>query len=166
MIEQMQQYYQDEKAGAFIAFIAAAILLIAGGVIWFKFNDNPLSKGIAVGFIAIAILLEIGGIVTTNYNNQKLADLQEIKIEDPNSLRQSELERMEKVMNGTFRNAFIAFAVLMILALVIIIFTKNYFWKGIGISFMILVALLIISDSFSMKRNKEYQEAITDFIVR
>jgi phosphatidylserine synthase len=160
MIALIQQYYIDERNGAIPAFIAAFIFLILGCICLFKFSANPLSKGMGTGFLIMVALLITLGISSTIFNNNKLAHLKTIQTQSEQSLQQSEIQRMDKVMNITFKYAFITFAVLMAAGLCIILFVKNEYWKGMGIALMALVLLAIISDSFSMQRNGRYQQEI------
>ncbi|WP_429933924.1 hypothetical protein [Chryseobacterium sp. MIQD13] len=166
MIEYIHQYYSDEKQGAVYALIASVVLLISGIFIWLKFSDNQMSKGIAVGFLVISMLLLGGAISTISYNNRKLAAVENLKDKSEAELQRDEVQRMDKVMNVTFRYAFISFAVLMGVAVLMIIILPNEFWKGISISLMILVCLLIISDSFSKQRNQIYFDMISKSIFK
>ncbi len=167
ILEHIRQYYIDEKQGVIYATITGFIFLLVSAFIWLKFSENPLSKGIATGFFFIAVLLLVISVSSSIYNNKKIAAISQLYAQSrsspqqsESSLQQSEIARMEKVMNVTFKYAFISFSALMLLALAIILFSNNYYWKGIGISLMLLTALLIISDSFSMQRNKAYQQTI------
>ncbi len=160
MLEHIRQYYTDEKGGALYAVIAGFLFILISTFLWLRFSENPLSKGIATGFIFIGALLLVMSVATSVYNNKKIEGTKELRSASDLSLQQSEISRMEKVMNVTFKYAFISFTLLMLVALSIILVSKNYYWKGIGISLMLLVALTIISDSFSMQRNKAYQQKI------
>jgi len=165
MIELILQYYTDEKNGFIPALVAAILFLILGSLLFFKFSGNALAKGMGTGFLVVAALLFVMAVSTSYYNNNKIKSVRELNTHSETALRQSEITRMDKVMNVTFRYAFISFAVLMIIALSIILFTKSEFWKGIGISLMILVALAIIFDSFNMQRNRGYQQQVTMFNI-
>jgi 4-amino-4-deoxy-L-arabinose transferase-like glycosyltransferase len=163
LLEQIRQYYADEKSGAVYALAAGFIFLSVSAWLWLRFSSNQLSRGLATGFIFAGVLLLVMGIGSIFYNNNKIKGTEKMQAVSERSLQQSEILRMDKVMNVTFHYAFIVFAILMVLALIIILFGRNEYWKGIGIVLMLLVAMVIISDSFSMQRNKAYQQKISMF---
>lgn len=161
MLDHIRQYYLDEKSNAIPAFIAAAVMLLLGLLLFFKYGSNAVAKGMGTGFLVVAVLGLVMGFSATAFNNKKLAELETRTTTNDQELRTSELQRMDKVMNVTFRYAFIAFGVLMMAAMLLIIFTKSDYWRGIGIGLMVLVALAVVFDSFNMKRNREYAATIT-----
>lgn len=162
MINYMRQYYLDERSGALYALLAGIIYLAAGLWLWNTFAGNALSRGMATGFLVSSVLLLALSVGSYFYNSNKLAFTEARRGEPEQVLQQEELARMDKVMRVTFPNAFRTFAALMVAALVIIIFTRSEYWKGVGIALMLLTALLIISDSFSQQRNQTYQQQVTD----
>ncbi len=162
MINYMRQYYLDERSGALYAVLAGIVYLVAGLWLWNAFAGNALSRGMATGFLFSSALLLALSAGSYFYNSNKLALTEARSGEQERVLQQEELARMDKVMRVTFPNAFRTFAVLMVAALAIIVFTRGEYWKGIGIALMLLTALLIISDSFSQQRNRAYQQQVTD----
>jgi hypothetical protein len=163
MLHHIRQYYLDEKGNAVPVFIAAAICLLIGGLLMFKYSGNALAKGMGTGFLIIAVLMLGLGVSSILFNNTKLAALTERAATSEHDLRESELQRMDKVMDGTFRYAFITFGVLMMVAMGVIIGTKSDHWRGLGIALMVLVALAVVFDSFNLRRNREYQATIQAF---
>ena len=72
---------------------------------------------------------------------------------------------MEKVMNVTFRYAFIAFATITTILIWITVFTKSYYWKGFSIAFILLVLILLIFDTYNSKRNAAYFELVKEYKI-
>lgn len=165
MHDLIRQYYLGERAIAQPAFIVAgAVLLIA--LLCLKNAANPVAKGMGTGLLIVCALLVTVGVSAMIYNGKKLETLPEPTTTTEAALQQTELDRMDKVMNVTFRSAFITFTVLMLAAMLVILLTKNDYWRGMAIALMILVALATIGDSFNARRCGLYLEAVKAYEVR
>lgn len=162
MINYMRQYYLDERSGALYALLAGIVYLVAGMWLWNTFAGNALSRGMATGFLFSSVLLLALSVGSYFYNSNKLALIEARSGEPEGVLQQEEMARMDKVMRVTFPNAFRTFAVLIALALGVVLFVKNEYWRGVGIALMLLTMLLIISDSFSEQRNRIYQQRVKE----
>ncbi|RQO30823.1 hypothetical protein DBR32_08870 [Taibaiella sp. KBW10] len=158
MLERMHQYYIDEKSVFAYALGAGILFLLIGFCLWQKFSINPISKGLGTGLLIAGLLLVVGSFSTRYYNEKKISELSVHKGVNEIQLRQSEIQRMDKVMNQTFKYAFITFTVLIISLVLFIVFSKSYYWKGFSMAMMLLVVLLLISDTYSAQRNAAYQE--------
>ena len=155
----MRQYYLGERGIALPAFIAAgAVLLIA--LLCFKNAANPVAKGMGTGLLIVCALLITLATSALLVNGKMLATLPDPATTNERALQQSELQRMDKVMNVTFHYAFIAFVVLMLGAMLAILLTKNDYWRGMAIALMVLVALATVADSFNARRCRLYVEAV------
>lgn len=67
---------------------------------------------------------------------------------------------MEKVMNVSFKYAFISFFVLIILLTGAMLFSRSYYWKGMSLAFILFVLVLAIADTYNSKRNQEYLQTL------
>ncbi len=81
-------------------------------------------------------------------------------------LQQSEIGRMEKVMNVSFRYAFLGFACFITILAWLMVAIPSYFWKGFFIGLLFLVLLILIADTYNSKRNDEYLESLKTYFER
>lgn len=160
MIQQILNYYHDEKHGSVIAVVAGIILFLSAALIWKLFSENPIAKGLSTGFFTTGSLVLIIGISGVFYNNGKIRSVELLKDQKEQSLQQNEITRMDKVMNKTFKYAFITFGILMAAAMALTLITTSWYWKGLGIALIFFIALITLSDTFSMHRNGNYLETI------
>lgn len=160
MLEHIRQYYIDEKGLSIPAFAAAATVLALAAFLLVKHAAHPLARGMGTGLVVAGVLLTVAGFSARNFNEKKLKELTARVAVPELELQQSEVARMDKVMNVTFRYAFIAFVVLMLAAMLWIMLTKSAYWRGMGVALMILVALATIGDSFNAYRNARYLDTV------
>lgn len=160
MIQSIRQYYIDEQSGAVRALLVAILVLTIALLLRLKFRTHPFVKGLTTGLLVVSILLLGLGMGSFVYNNRRIANTAKLPRQSEQVLQKQELARMGRVINVTFPAAFLAFAVLLLVALLVIRLAANPYWKGIGSALLLLVILLIISDSFSWQRNKAYGQKI------
>lgn len=160
MIYSIRHYYSDEKWGAIMAFVVALLVLTIALRLRLKSRTDPFVRGLTTGLLVVSILLLGLGTGSFVYNTQQITATATRIRQSEHMLQQQELVRMERVMNVTFPAAFLAFAILLLVALLVIRFAGNAYWKGMGSALLLLVILLIISDSYSWRRNKAYQQKI------
>lgn len=163
MIELLRQYYLDEKGISGPAFIAATLSILLAALLLLRYSTHPVAKGMGTGLIGVGVLLFVIAFSARVFNQRKLDELGSRAFVPELELQQSEVARMEKVMNMTFRYAFVSFAAIMLAAMVWILLTKSPYWRGMGIAVMILVALATIGDSFNAYRNARYLETVRAF---
>ncbi|VXD14584.1 hypothetical protein [Marinoscillum sp. 108] len=99
MIEEIHNYYTAEKAGVPYVVLAGILLVGAGILILFKASAHPISKGIATGFLISGGLLIVIILSNKYYNDMMIKELPNRIDETELELQQSEIGRMEKVMN-------------------------------------------------------------------
>lgn len=162
MLQHIYQYYTDEKSGFAYALSAGIIFLLIGLLFWMKFSANPISKGLGTGLAIAGAILIIGSFSTQYYNNKQIQSLSQRRTETELQLQQSEMQRMDKVMNVTFRYAFITFGVLITSLILIVIISKSCYWKGFCFAFIFLVLFVLIADTYNSKRNAEYFKIVKE----
>jgi len=90
------------------------------------------------------------------YNIKMIDSLSNRKLEQTEQLKKTEINRMEKVMNVSFKYAFISFFVLIIFFTGAMLFSRSYYWIGMSLAFVLFVLIFAIADTYNSKRNKEY----------
>ena len=163
MIELLRQYYLDEKGISGPAFTAAILSLLLAVLLLLRHSAHPVAKGMGTGLIGVGVLLFVIAFTARTFNQRKLDELGSRTSVPELELQQSEVTRMEKVMNVAFRYAFVSFAAIMLAAMVWILLTNSAYWRGIAIAVMILAALATIGDSFNAYRNARYLDAVRAF---
>jgi|GEM_PF-1466135 len=166
MIEEIHNYYTAEKAGVPYVVLAGILLVGAGILILFKASAHPISKGIATGFLISGGLLIVIILSNKYYNDMMIKELPNRIDETELELQQSEIGRMEKVMNVSFRYAFLGFACFITILAWLMVAIPSYFWKGFFIGLLFLVLLILISDTYNSKRNDEYLESLKTYFER
>lgn len=166
MIEEIHNYYTAEKAGVPYVVLAGIFLVGAGILILFKASAHPISKGLATGLLISGVLLIVIILSNRYYNDRMIKKLPNRIDETELELQQSEIQRMEKVMNVSFRYAFLGFAGFITILAWLMVGTPSYFWKGFFIGLLFLVLPILIADTYNSKRNKEYLESVKTYLER
>lgn len=130
MIEEIHNYYTAEKAGVLYVVFTGILIACAGLLILIKASTHPVSKGLATGLLISGVLLIIIILSNKYYNDLKLKELPNRRLETEEELQRSEMLRIDKVLNISFRYAFLGFAVCLTFLVWIIIISQSYFWKG------------------------------------
>jgi hypothetical protein len=160
MLQYIQQYYLAEKNTALAGIITGALFLFISFALWKFIPLSPLTKGLAVGLLVTGSL---NLAMTISYRlvvNQKIIKLGQLEKVADTELQQEEVSRMEKVFSTSFKIALYVDAALILVGILIVMSDSVLFWKGIGLSLMILGTSAFIGEGFSMQKNQAYQQKI------
>ncbi|WP_200974826.1 hypothetical protein [Echinicola sp. 20G] len=160
MVEEIHNYYTAEKVGIPYVVLTGILLVVAAILILFKASAHPLSKGLSTGLLISGVLLIIIILSNKYYNDRMIKKLPDRIHETESELQQSEIQRMEKVMNISFRYSFLGFAGFITILTWLMVITSSYFWKGFFIGLLFLVLPILIADTYNSKRNKEYLDSL------
>ncbi len=120
------------------------------------------------GFMwGLVVPLAIAGVMATTvgpffaFHNDRLAeDIAARFAEDPGALAADEGERMRKV-NANWPRLKLVWAVITIVALSLLLLSRQPWASGLGLALMILVAALFCIDVFGERRALPYAEALS-----
>ena len=162
MIEHIQNYYISERNGSAMATTAGVIFLIISFLLW-RFSDaGSISKGIAYSLLGAGLFFTVAGIAVLIHNRNKITEVRSIKAPADTSLQQSEIKRMNKVINSSYIIPLIIFSALLIIGLLLILLTRQEVWKGVAIGLLITGTLGHSTEAFSMKNNNAYLTKIKE----
>lgn len=99
ILELIHQYYTAEKSAAEYTISVGIVFVVIGFIFWQFLLENQISKGLGLGLMIAGVLLT--GILLANrqYNIKMINSLSKRKLLNNEQLKQTEIKRMEKVMN-------------------------------------------------------------------
>lgn len=160
MLDLIYQYYTAEKSAAEYTIPVGIVFVVIGFLFWQFLSENQISKGLGLGLMIAGVLIISILLANRQYNIKMIDGLSNRKLEQTEQLKQTEINRMEKVMNVSFKYAFISFFVLIILLTGAMLFSRSYYWKGMSLAFLLFVLVLAIADTYNSKRNQEYLQTL------
>ncbi|MEO5601037.1 MAG: hypothetical protein ABIR06_08925 [Cyclobacteriaceae bacterium] len=152
----VEKYFNGEKTQCSFG-IAMAILSIALACYFLFSVKTDFYKGIAYPFILFSGLLLVVCISVILRSSTDIARVNHFVQHEPASIRQKEIPRMRKVMQ-TFKNIKIVEICLALTGLGLLLFSGNFFLKGIGPGLLIQAMLLYGFDIIAESREKIYLE--------
>lgn len=161
MIEHIQQYYITEKNGAITGIILGAIIIGIALLLWKVIPLTPLTRGLSVGLAIIGTLVFTVTAVYTVTTTQQINRLTQQAARSNAALQNEEIARMKKVFAVTYPMALSVHTLFIAAGIALVMANSTFFWKGIGLSLMVLGTLAFVSEGFSMQANKAYQQKIT-----
>ncbi len=159
MIELMHQYYQSERNTAYLAAAIGMVFFAASFILFQYFGNDRLIKGLSYAFFGASLFFITAGVPVAIHNKRKMMEVK-LSPQTNMELHQSEIERMGLVITTGYRSALILFSTLVICGLAIILISPNDLWKGVGLGLLIIGTTGHSIESFSMKKNKAYQQKI------
>jgi uncharacterized membrane protein len=100
------------------------------------------------------------GIIYSIHCQRKISEVQQLINQDNRTLQQSEIARMEKVLQSSYTASLIFATAIIVIGLILIFIHSSQLWKGIALGLLILGTTLHVVEHFSMKKNADYKQKI------
>lgn len=150
----VEKYFYGEKTQCSFG-IAVAVLSIALAFYFLFYVKTDFYKGMAYPFILFSVLLLVVCIGVVLRSSKDIARVNHLVINEPQSIRQKEIPRMEKVMQS-FKVIKIVEICFALIGIGLLILSDNFFLKGIGLGLLIQAMLLYGFDIIAESRGKIY----------
>jgi len=151
-------YFAGEKSEAALILLAGLVALAASLWLWFAIRE-PFTRGLAVALLLVAALgLGVGGTVYFRSDSQA-RHLVELQRAEPTRFDAEEGPRIRQVVRsfGLYR---IAYAVVVILALVFVFVLGRPLFHGLAVGLLLLAALGFTIDFYAEARAHDYLRAL------
>jgi hypothetical protein len=158
MIEYIKQYYQSERSMVLVgAAIGLAFILIAF-ITYRQYGLEQLNKGLIFTLVAGGLFL-MSGFFYAFQLNKKVVEVNSFT-QTNTELQQTEIQRVEKIIAGSYKLSFIIANVLIVAGIALQFIYPNYLLRGIGLTLLIFGTTLLTIDFFSINNHKIYLESI------
>lgn len=163
------EYFIAEKQESLWFIIMGTAAILGAIACWFFIKSNAaFYKGAAIPFFAIGLIqLVVGYTVYSRADVQKKDIAYNIGLEPVSFVKQTELPRMEKVMNNFIIYRWVEIAFIITALVLIFIYRLNpgkSFWYGLGFALCIQAVVLLAADYFAEKRGKIYSKELRKII--
>ena len=159
ILQSLGTYASAQKWVAINFIILGSVLLILAGIFAIFIAKSPMASGMKWGSLATGILIIIGGFSYFNFNEKTKQESTAIYQKDAREFLKYEHERMEKVDKG-FITYQLSFAIFVLVAIAIIVFSHSSLAKGIGMAVAILFLGLLVVEGFSHQSITKYAKEL------
>lgn len=162
-IESLVVYSHAQRMVAY-GFIACGGVLLTGAFLTFLFSSSGslLWQGFKIGSFIFGLLILVGGIGYLQFNEKNHSEI-ELKYQtDTENVIKSENVRMQKVV-ADFKVFQYVFAVIVILALVVIVFARP-FWIGFAFPAAFLHVAVLLIEAHSKASIDQHAEIVSTLI--
>ncbi|NRB59064.1 MAG: hypothetical protein HRU50_03890 [Winogradskyella sp.] len=158
-IQSLETYTNAQKWVGTNFIILGSLLLILATTVAFFINKSPLADGLKWGALCTGLLIIIGGFSYRNFSDKIQYNAKEIYGDNPTKFIQTEYNRMSKVNKG-FIVYQMSFAAFVVASLIVILFVKSPFAKGISFAVAVLFIGVLIIEGFSQKSITTYNDEL------
>ena len=162
-MKELSYFEADIKAqkGVGNEFIAIGIVLLVVAIICHFYGESSLTNGLKIGGIVCGLLILAGGIAYKNTEIKLLTTQTELFETNPSEFKTIETERMSKVVKD-YPIYQVVFAAFIVLGILVVLLVKNPFWHGIAFAVMLLFVGVMISEAFSHRSIKTYNQYLIE----
>lgn len=154
----LRAYFQGEKSEAALILLAGVVCLVAAVWLWFWIRE-PFARGLAASLLLVAALgLGVGGSVYFRTDGQ-VRELVELQRADPSRFAAEEEPRIRQVIRS-FGHYRIAYAVAIVLALLLVFVVRGPTFHGLAVGLLVLAAMGLTIDYYAEARAVRYVGAL------
>lgn len=161
----IEKYFVAEKQESLL-FLGLGIAAVVVAIIFFFFLKTNFYKGAAVPLVSLGLIMGIVGTTIYKRSDEDRARNVYAYGMDPSQLKNKEIPRMETVMKNfvIYRYMEILFAVAGVFLWIYFRNNTSYeFWKGFGLTLMIMSLSGLGADYFAEKRGHIYLNGLKEF---
>lgn len=159
---EIEKYFLAEKQESLLFIIVGIIAVILAFVFFFGIKTN-FYKGAAVPLLTVGLLLGVIGY--TVYARSDADRKRNVYAYDMNlgEIKDKEIPRMEKVMKNFVICRYVEICLAMAGIILVCYFNNKeaqFFWKGVGLTLVIMALLALAADYFAEKRGHDYLDGL------
>ena len=162
IIESLSLYTSSQKSVAIGFIVAGGFLLLASTYLMFQSAlSGPLWQGFKISALIFGLLIAAGGFGYLKFCDKTQTTLVAMYESNQDDMMTFEQQRMQKVVKD-FPIYQISFAVIVVIALLIIIFASD-FWIGVAFPVAILFISILLIEAHSrtsIVKHFEYIESV------
>lgn len=157
----IHKYFMAEKQESLLFLIIGGVAVLLSVVFFFFLKTNPgFFKGAAIPLFVIGALMGIVGYtVYARSDNQRMDVAYKMGLDRGGFVKMEEGPRMEKVMKNFVIIRYVEIG-LALVGIFLFFYFKNdpvrVFWKGLGLTLVIMAVIALGMDYFAEKRGREY----------
>jgi hypothetical protein len=161
----IEKYFIAEKSESLI-FLILGLLAISISIYFYSYLKTNYFRGAAIPLLLIGLMQSIAGYTVYSRSDRQRIEMVYAYDMDPAKLKSEELPRMKKVNQHfvIYRWLEIFFVVV---GLILIFLFRNEpgraFWFGLGTTFAIQAAIMLLADHFAEKRAGSYTRHLEIF---
>lgn len=159
----LHAYFRGESVEAWFFIVPAGLLLVAVGCALLWQNRSPFDMGLALPSLLFGLILIATGVTVGARTPSQVQQLLQTYERSPAQLAQTELPRMEKVVQN-FRSTFYAFGALTAVGLVLIYGLRREWTTGLGIALVLGAGIGLTVDGVAERRTHSYVAALKSLI--
>jgi uncharacterized membrane protein YbhN (UPF0104 family) len=162
----IEKYFVAEKQESLL-FLLIGIAGIITAIVFFFFLKTSFYKGAAIPLLLVGLLLSIVGYAVYKRSDEDRKRNVYAYDMNPSQLKEKELPRMKTVMKNFVIYRYIEIILALTGIALFVYFRSNankQFWKGFGLTLVIMVLLALFADYFAEKRGKIYTKGIESFV--
>jgi len=156
----LHAYFRGESVEAWFFIVPAGLLLVAVGCALLWQNRSPFDVGLALPSLLFGLILIATGVTVGARTPSQVQQLLQTYERSPAQLAQTELPRMEKVVQN-FRSTFYAFGALTAVGLVLIYGLRREWTTGLGIALVLGAGIGLTVDGVAERRTHSYYDLVT-----
>jgi len=140
-------------------FILFAILFLIASFGFWQIGKTELAKSYIITTSVAGLLLMTIGLGLFHTNKLRITQFEKAYNEDAVSFFESEIERSETTLKE-YTVVFQVIPILIILAALLIIFTKTPLWRAIGITTIAMLIVILLVDGTAYSRIATYNKQL------
>lgn len=162
MVKDMTDYFVGEKQESMLFIVAA--LLALGLAVWLWTHGHRL-RFMALPLVVVALMQLVVGVTIFARTDAQVANLSAQLASSPTEFKQTETERMQKVMANFKMYKTVELALLVVGTCLIAFFAKWDAATGMGIGLVVQAGFTLALDLFAEARGEAYLRALADIAV-
>jgi hypothetical protein len=162
MVKDMTDYFVGETQESMLFILAA--LLALGLAVWLWTHGHRL-RFMALPLVVVALMQLVVGVTIFARTDAQVANLSAQLASSPTEFKQTETERMQKVMANFKMYKTVELALLVVGTCLIAFFAKWDAATGMGIGLVVQAGFTLALDLFAEARGEAYLRALADIAV-
>ena len=144
-------------------FILFGILFLIAVLGFWQLGKSEMAKAFIYPLAVCGCLLLLIGIGLSYTNHTRIHSFEVDSQANPSAFVDAEIDRSVKTIKEFELVVFKVIPLIMICAALVIVFVEKPFWRGIGISTIAMMIVILLIDSNAYARMKDYHKKLIEF---
>ncbi len=158
----MYQYFRGEKTESTIVLVAS-ILFVAISIYFIFVMNQSFTKGLGTVLVITGLIGGIAGGGIVYRTDSQVVQLKELYEQQRSSLVEVEGQRIQTVVDN-FKYYKFAYYLAIAASLVLSLFLKGPYWKGVSVGLLIFAAMGLTIDFFAEERAHFYLKSVNNLM--